>query len=193
MNWTSSLYGQSASDLVNKQATFNSVKPDGSAKSAIKSFGLAAGTSAIDVTLDSRVEKPDMINLHFADGTKDNFYTYSNGQVKDDPQGSTSNFYSAYPTYLQSPSSSQTFWSEPRDGKNTLFVGDEDGANGKQIATLSDYSTYGWFSDSYLLVSRNASELYIMPVVGSANPVKISDYHKPALTFQGYGGGYGGT
>jgi hypothetical protein len=27
---------------------------------------------------------------------------------------------------------------------------------------------------------------------GKQTPVKISDYHKPAQTFNGYGGGYGG-
>jgi hypothetical protein len=60
---------------------------------------------------------------------------------------------------------------------------------------LSDYSPYGWFSDSYTLVSKNASELYIMPTSGPAKsrqPLKITDYYKPAQTYVGYGYGYGG-
>jgi hypothetical protein len=191
MNW-SAPYTNSG-DIVNKQATFNSVKPDGSSKKAIKSFGLAAGTQTSGASLESRVESPSSIDLKFSDGTKDNFYTYANGQVKDDPNGTADSFYSAsYPTYLQSPSGNLTFWSDPRDGKNTLFVGDQSGQNGKQIATLSDYNTYGWYSDDYLLVSKNSSELYIMPKAGSTAPIKISDYHKPDLTYPGYGGGYGG-
>jgi hypothetical protein len=190
-NWTTAY--SSAVSIAGKQATFNSVKPDGSAKKAIKSFGLADGTTAIDVTLEERVESPSSIDLKFSDGTKDNFYTYANGQVKDDPNATADGFYRAdYPTYLQSPSGDNTFWGDLRDGKNTLFVGDASGQNGKQIATLSDYKTYGWFSDNYLLVSKNSSELYIMPKSGSKEPIKVSDYHKPALTYAGYGGGYGG-
>jgi hypothetical protein len=192
MNWTAAFASASSSDIANKQATFNSVKPDGSAKKAIKSFGLAAGTQAIDITLQERVENPNQIDLEFSDGAKDNFYAYSNGQVKDAPNQTADNFYSSiYPTYLESPSGTQTFWSEARDGKNTLFIGDDNGQNGKQIATLSDYTPYGWYSDNYLLVSKNGSELYVMPKAGG-DAIKVTDYHKPDTSFPGYGGGYGG-
>jgi hypothetical protein len=96
-----------------------------------------------------------------------------------------------YPTYLLSPSSNQTFWTDQRDGKNTLFVGDNDAKNQKTIASLSGYNIYGWFTDNYLLVSKSSSELYVMPVAGGT-PLKITDYYKPAINYQGYGGGYGG-
>jgi hypothetical protein len=153
---------------------------------------LAAGTQAIDITLQERVENPNQIDLEFSDGAKDNFYAYSNGQVKDAPNQTADNFYSSiYPTYLESPSGTQTFWSEARDGKNTLFIGDDNGQNGKQIATLSDYTPYGWYSDNYLLVSKNGSELYVMPKAGG-DAIKVTDYHKPDTSFPGYGGGYGG-
>jgi hypothetical protein len=189
-DWQGAYY---AGSLQNKQATFNSVKPDGSGKKAIKSFAPAEGTYNTYLSIDERVKSPDVIALHFYDGAKDNYYIYTNGQVKDDPQGSSDTFFSAaYPTYLQSPSGSKTFWSEPRDGKNTLFIGDENGQSSKQIASLSDYNTYGWFTDDYLLVSKNSSELYILDNNAKQTAVKISDYHKPALTFPGYGGGYGG-
>ena len=192
-NWTAAYNVGSLASITSKQATFNSVKADGSAKRAIKSFGLASGTQSVDVSLEERVESPSSIDLKFSDGVKDNFYVYANGQVKDDSNQTADSFYSAnYPTYLQSPSGDQTFWSEARDGKNTLFTGDSSGQNAKQIATLSDYNTYGWYSDNYLLVSKNSSELYILPKAGDQPAIKISDYHKPALTFAGYGGGYGG-
>jgi len=192
-NWTTSYSGSQSANLAAKQATFNSIKPDGTSKKAIKSFGLADGTTATDISVDERVENPTSIDLKFSDGTQDNFFVYANGQVKDEPNTTADSFYTAdYPTYLQSPGGDQTFWSEARDGKNTLFIGDQNGQNAKQIATLSDYSPYGWFSDDYVLVSKNSSELYIMPKTGSTTPIKISDYHKPALTYAGYGGGYGG-
>jgi hypothetical protein len=192
-NWTAAYNVGSLASITSKQATFNSIKADGSAKRAIKSFGLVAGTQSVDVSLEERVESPSSIDLKFSDGVKDNFYVYANGQVKDNSSETTDSFYGAnYPTYLQSPSGDQTFWSEARDGKNTLFMGDSTGQNAKQIATLSDYNTYGWFSDNYLLVSKNSSELYILPKAGDQPALKISDYHKPSLTFYGYGGGYGG-
>jgi len=193
MNWNSSFDDANMTKLATKQVTFNSVKPDGTAKKAIHSFGLTPGDQAASISVDEQVISPDNIELHFSNGGKEEFYSYQNGQVKADASMSSQDFYGKdYPTYLLSPSGGNTFWAEPRDGKNTLFVGDDEGHNPKQVATLSDYSPYGWYTDKYLLVSKNNSELYIMGRDGGQAPVKISDYHKPALTFQGYGGGYGG-
>jgi hypothetical protein len=90
-------------------------------------------------------------------------------------------------TYLASPSGNQTFWAEQRDGKSTLFVGDADGNNSNQIASLSDYTTYAWYSDKYILVEKGGSELYIMPA-GGGQALKISDYYKPPRNYYGYGG-----
>ena len=76
-----------------------------------------------------------------------------------------------------------------------MFIGDNDGGSSKQIAKLSDYQAYGWFSENYLLVSKNGSELYILGTDGiakDADALKITDYHKPSFSFPGYGGGYGG-
>jgi hypothetical protein len=118
-------------------------------------------------------------------------YEYEDGKVSEKAI-SDQDFYKAYPTYLVSPSGKETFWSESRDGKSTLFVGDQSGAGGKEIASLSDYKQYGWYSDDYLLVSKNNSELYILSKNNPTKPLKVTDYHKPANSFFGYGGGYGG-
>jgi hypothetical protein len=96
-----------------------------------------------------------------------------------------------YPTYLVSPASKYTFWYEPRDGKKTLLVGDINGKSSKTILNLGDYTAYGWYSDEYVLVSKNNSELYVLPRDGGT-PLKISDYHKPNFNGAGYGYGYGG-
>jgi hypothetical protein len=98
---------------------------------------------------------------------------------------------SSYPTYLLSPSGSKTFWADPRDGKYSLIVGDAEGKNGKQIAELSDYNAYGWYTDDYVLVSKGSSELYILPAAGGT-ALKVTDYHKPGFDLRGYGYGYGG-
>ncbi len=96
-----------------------------------------------------------------------------------------------YPTYLESPSNKSTFWSEQRDGRSVMFVGNTGGEDGKEVANLQEFNTFGWFTDDYLLVSKKSSELFILPVKGG-EPIKITDYHRPAYDLRGYGGGYGG-
>lgn len=91
--------------------------------------------------------------------------------------------------YLVSPNGERTFWSEARDGKFTLFSGDKNGDQPKQLAALSEFRTYGWLTNDYLLVSKHNSELYIVPADFSSAPYKVTDYHIPSY---GYGGGYGG-
>ncbi len=123
------------------------------------------------------------------------YYQYSNQSVASTNSIDMTDINRQYPTYLVSPSGDQTFWTELRDGKNTLFIGDANAKNQKQIATLSDYAPYGWFSNKYLLLSKNSSQIYVIPSTGFVDnkpPLKVSDYYKPATTFTGYGYGYGG-
>ena len=81
---------------------------------------------------------------------------------------------------------------EPRDGKNTIFNGDSEGKNSKEIATLSEFIPYGWYTDDYVLVSKGGSELYVTGSGFSTKPLKVTDYHKANFNSIGYGGGYGG-
>jgi hypothetical protein len=80
-----------------------------------------------------------------------------------------------------------------KDGKNTLFIGDNDGKNQKQIASLSDYTPYGWYGDNdqYVLLTKNGSELYIATPDTINNPQKVTDYYRSQI-INGYGAGYGG-
>jgi hypothetical protein len=184
-------YYVSTALLADKQATINMVQPDGGKRTAVKSFGLPVGTVSSEIGLNARLYEPGAIYFQFNEGNS--FYKYEKGQIAETTEVNQNNFYSGnYITYLISPSGDQTFWSEARDGKNTLFIGDQDGQNGKQIETLSTTSQYGWYSDDYLLESKNASELYIVARAGFKPPLKVSDYHKPSQSFSGYGGGYGG-
>ena len=122
--------------------------------------------------------------------SKNIYYEYENGAVKE-ADIDDEKFQTAYPTYLASPDGKRTFWNEQRDGRQTFFVGDADGENGKEVAKVDDGQVFGWYGDGYLLLSKKGSELYIMPVDGGT-PFKVADYHKPQLTYRGYGGGYGG-
>ncbi len=188
-NWSGGYYA--VNDIKIKEAVLNIVQPDGSGKRTIKSFAYPSSTVgyySVGITLKSYA--PEEIYVYFNDGN-DHFYEYEDGKIKSASISSEDVFNKYYPTYLLSPSGQRSFWTEPRDGKNTLFVGDAQGDGGKQIATLSENSAYGWYTDQYILTAKNGSELYIMPVGGGQN-LKITDYFKPSQSFPGYGYGYGG-
>lgn len=186
--WGSGIYSADGSGLAGKQNGIYSVKANGQDKKTLKSFDATKYSS-----MESKLYKPTEVyyRLYTKSGGSE-FYEVENGAVQ--TKGDLSNqFYGFYPTYLYDPSNKQTFWAEPRDGKNTLFIGDNEGDNSKTIAELSEYAAYGWYTDDYILLSKNSSELYIAPATEfGQNVLKITDYHKPNTTFYGYGGGYGG-
>jgi len=197
--YAKSISSYSANQLNGKNATLNTVKSDGSSKQTVKSWSahFEPGAAYGSISVTSRVYAPNEIYVGAfynatTGGNDDNLYEYD-GSVKTVSGKLADSLYAEtdYPTYLFSPSDGKTFWSEPRDGKNTLFVGDSEGKNQKEIASLSDYQTYGWYTEKYLLISKNSSELYIMPAA-NGTPLKITDYYKPSTSFTGYGKGYGG-
>jgi len=174
------------------ESSINSIKTDGSGLKKLKAS--AAGNTVVASLYEP---KEIYVGINAYEGaTNAEYFEYNIGgsalekiSKEDYDKGLE------YPTYLLSPSGTKNFWSEERDGRPVLFVGDDNGGNEKQYQSGDQkYKQYGWFSDEYVLVSLKDSELYI---AGSDNLegkkfVKISDYHKPAQTFLGYGGGYGG-
>lgn len=147
--------------------------------------------------LEARLYEPQSLYVRVHDGNVASYYEYEDGAVKAVSSTNDSKYYgTTYNTYLVSPSGQKTFWYEARDGKNTLFVGDKNGESSKQVATLSEYQPFGWYSDEYLLMSKNGSELYVVsarePLSDRNVPIKVTDYHKPRLLYPGYGYGYGG-
>lgn len=158
-------------------------------KQTIKEFSMQN-----TISIDSKLYEPQEVYFRVTtDGSEPVFYEYEGGSVKSVTNTDDKFYNTFYPTYLVSPSGEKTFWFEPRDGKNALFVGDKNGSNSTELALQSEYSAYGWFSDEYVLLSKNDSELYIAPSDSLANdPIKVTNYHKPTLTFPGYGYGYGG-
>jgi hypothetical protein len=171
-----------------RQNTVSSVQANGSNKKVLKAFELGAYVS------DGLLYKPNEIYYRTFQGSGNRYYEYEGGAIKDSSTIKASDFGQFYPTWLLSPSGEKTFWYEPRDGKNTLFLGDKLGEDGKEIATLSELRPYGWYGDGNLLMSKAGSELYIMSAneTDAAKALKITDYHKPSVNFYGYGGGYGG-
>lgn len=195
-SWYSTYYDSSL--LSDKQLGIYGIAATGSGgRSTFKTFSYSANESTY---VQSFLFKPDQVYYQVVEKSGDpQYFVYNNGQVSE--KSSINNDFDQYLngvgyfTYLISPSDELTYWSEPRDGKNSLFVGNALADNAKTVATLSEYQTYGWFGEDYLLASKNGSEVYILPAGGikkDSDAIKISDYHKPVVNYYGYGGGYGG-
>lgn len=190
VSWEAYPYGKSAELLAGKQLAIRLTSVDGKTKKDVKNFDATQYQSYIG----AKLYDPQGIYFSTYNNAKSvaEFYKYENGSVSLLEKYTSNDFdNAAYPTYLFSPSGNKTVWSELRDGKRTVFVGNNDGKNGSEILKDSDYEVYGWYTEQYVLVSKNSSELYIMSVNGGA-PHKISNYYKPDVTFYGYGYGYGG-
>lgn len=181
-------YGYEGGDFpAGKVSGLYSIRNDGTNKKSLKTF--AADKLYYTYVTPSKANE---LYVEFDQPDSTTYIRYSSGNIQDVSADAVPEEYS---TYLLSPSGNENFWTETRDGKQRLFIGDKNGAGGKEIGALSDHAAYGWFSDDYLLVSKNESELYILPKSGitdTVKPLKITDYHKPAQDFRGYGGGYGG-
>jgi hypothetical protein len=178
-------------DPGNKVDTVRAVQADGRNKKDYQSFPANTIGSVQAVLYEPSAIYYAMYNNNSA---KTAYYVYANQAVKV-AQIDSGDFSRDYPTFLISPSGKQTFWSELRDGKNVLFTGDSGTQNKQQVAPAGDFAPYGWHSDTYLLLAKNSSELYIMPANGLGpheQPYKITDYYKPPQVYQGYGYGYGG-
>ncbi len=179
------------SATADKQNSIMLVRSDGIGKKAVKQFPFQTG-----FYVTARLYKPDEIYFQVQpknDGQLQ-YFELEDGSVKSVGDGAA-DFEKAYPTYLISPNGEHTFWAESRDGKNALFVGNKNGDEGQQLAAQSEYKAYGWLTDSYLLLQKNDSELYITTkdaIKAGGQPLKTSDYHKPLYSPLGYGSGYGG-
>lgn len=140
-------------------------------KSTIKAFDRTKATS-----IDAIERKPNEIDIQVYINSSDKFFKYKNGQVAPTEMNTNEFYFGANRTYYVSPSGNKTFWHENRDGKNTLLIGDKNAENAKDILSLSEYQSFGWYTDDYLLVTKSGSELHIMVNEKSAKPVKISDF-----------------
>jgi hypothetical protein len=183
--------GYSGYDTTGKNDTIRAVSPTGQNKKDYQNFPTAT-TGYIQAAL---FEPQGVYYAVYNNSTnKVGYYEYEDQAVKTIDINQAA-FDQGYPTYLLSPTGNQTFWSELRDGKNALFTGDANAGSKKQLASLSDYTPYGWYGDGYVLVAKNSSELYISTpasLTAGHAPLKVTDYYKPAQNYPGYGYGYGG-
>jgi hypothetical protein len=176
--------------LNGKRMSINSIRPDSSDKKMLRDFDESPDNSSYIL---GKLYKPQEVYFQVTQqSTTNTFFEYEDNEVIPATDVTPDTFNNFYPTYLISPSGNRTFWAEPRDGKNTLFLGNQDAQEQKEIASLSDFNAYGWFTETYLLVSKSGSELFILSPETPSQSLKITDYHKSNQNFAGYGYGYGG-
>lgn len=121
------------------------------------------------------------------------YYRYQQGEVK--PVSLNSGVFQArQPALLLSPDTKATVWQVRQVDKNSLFIGDGQGQNGVEVASARGVSPYGWFTDRYIIVSKDANQLLVMPRGGfpPTGPLKITDYFRPGSNSDSYTHGYGG-
>ena len=194
--WTEHNYGDPDSlSLAGKQNTVNLVDADGSNATVVHAFSLnpLIRYGNYGPTYSSQpYDEPNSIYVGFGEyGQAPTYYVYENGQWGPDTDG-TDPTSGSYLTYLLSPSGNKTLWTKFADGQNTPFTGAASANNAQIVSSATGYSAYGWFTDNYILVSQNSSSLYIMKSDGSGKPFKITNYYKSDISYNGYGGGYGG-
>lgn len=190
--YTKDIDGSYGNPVPKKMGVYR-VNTDGSNKVTIKEFDQKSSGYIYAI-----LSEPEEIYVSVNTESGAEYYVFKDGSLILSKDLGLDDFNNeTYPTYLASPDRQKTFWYESRDGKNSLFIGDKFGQNSSEIRSLSDLKPYGWFTDKYLLVSKDQSELYIIysaiNQTEAEQPLfKISDYHKPSTLFNGYGYGYGG-
>ncbi len=119
------------------------------------------------------------------------YYQYTNGGVA--PASiNQATFNQTNPMYVPSPSGNAVAWSEQQNGQDIIFTGNANGGSPKQVAALSGYHVYGWYTDKYLLLDRGG-RLYIIPasgLSGGRQPLFISSYSEPASSSNYEYGGF---
>lgn len=185
MQWHSS----GGADLANKTVTIRGVQTNGQNKKDYQSMP-AAGIGYVQAALAT--PKKVIYSAFNYDDNKTSFFEYDNLVAKPSTTINQASFNRVYPAYVTSPSGKLASWSEMRNGKSVVLLGDVSAVNPKLPANLAGYAAFGWYSESYLLVSKGAGELYILAANSSSAPIKLADFYKPAqrvdISTFGYGG-----
>jgi len=167
--WTSQT--PDSADYTGKEETLSSISAGG------QNGRKAAGYDAAAKTVDYAVHLPSSVYLLVSSQGSDQeeYFDYKAGETPQAASLSFGDFYGDYPNYYLSPDGKHASWSEPRDGKSAVVVGESDGTKGTAVASLdSNFRVFGWYSSEYLLVSSE-SKLFIMGVDGGT-PHKITDF-----------------
>ncbi|MGD8373702.1 MAG: hypothetical protein PVI21_02485 [Candidatus Woesebacteria bacterium] len=173
----------SSSILDGKKGVVVAMNADGSNVRTLKEV------DTTNQTLITKQYNTDQLIIRLNSGTAVSYFWYSDGSVTSAPNITDSDWGRSYPDYILAPNKQKTFWSESRDGKQTLLLGDSLGGNSTVLLSGVEYGAVGWYTDGYLLMSKDNSELYIMSVDGG-NQFKMTDYQGVYGGNMCCGGGY---
>ncbi len=183
------IYGQywsaSNAQLIGKKSQIVSAQPNG-VTSILKEFDAAQYTVGMP---QAYAPNSAYVPLYSTAAGANVYYDVTNGKVTQTSldDGAFSNAFKN--SYQVSPQADKTAWSELRGGRDAVFTGDASGKSAKQLSPIG-YKVYGWYGESYLLLAKNGSELYIYPADGSTKePVKVTDYYRPNTQWMGMGYG----
>ena len=159
------------SDYSGKQDKIASISADGKNPKTV----LAA--DAATTSLDYVPYSPNALHISklVQDAGGYQYYDYVVGSQPKQVELSQDEYYEATHTYYLSPDGKKTTWTDQRDGKNAALVGDSTGSDSKVVKSTAGYSAFGWYTDSYLLLHKDGTELSITGTTGGT-PVKITNY-----------------
>jgi hypothetical protein len=168
--------GGTTYNTTGKSDTIRAVSANGQNKKDYQSFP-ANSTGSIE----AQPYSPQGVYFSVAGSSGGAAYYNYDDQAVQTAGINSSTFNSNYPVYYVSPNGNQSFWTQLLGGQDAFFTGNNDAAYKKQIASLSGYSSYGWYGNNYILLSKN-SRLYIMSSSGlkdGQQPFGISSYSQP--------------
>jgi hypothetical protein len=166
----------------NVAGSIDTIDVDGQNQAPLQQFSMTGNGTNLS-TLESVMYGANQIYFaaDYSDGSTQ-YYNYNDGSVSSISLSSTAFSSTAYTPSITSPSGSSAAYSTTRDGQYVLLTGAPGVATSTQhtIATLpSSYTFYGWYTDTYILLTYKGSQLYILPASGLANgvqPLKVTDY-----------------
>jgi hypothetical protein len=148
--YTKSWSGNYTYNITDKKIEIASVKADGTGRKTISQLDQtypAPPYNNVTVAYISSYQSAPSVIMYQYSIDKTVFYKYDASTFA---VANVTSIDYAGPHYLLSPAGDKTLWAEQRDGKNTIFVGDSLGNNGKMIAQLSEFTPYGWATEDYI-------------------------------------------
>lgn len=162
--------------LDGKSASLNVIDVGGSNHKILSTY---PATDSLQV-VQSGANAFDIWHQEYVSGAN-HYYSYTvGGTVNSQEAMSNEKFYNGSFGYYLSADSSRSLWSDNRDGKYTIIVGDSTSTGTNEIAKLSSYFPKSWFGNDYVLLTLNSSELYIMSASGG-DALKITDFQPTTI------------
>lgn len=165
-------YWASDNPLDGRKNTIISVNPDGQSKQTVASYD-AAKTSEY---VYQYAPNSFYIEVDDSSGASDPvYYDYTVGGTFRQADDLTSEQIYDNPLFYFSPQKDKTYWSESRDGQETLITANSYGSRQSQKSLATGYWAAGWYTQNYFLATNaDQSKLYVLSASGK--PVFVTSY-----------------